>query len=102
MFDVNLFLGVENTRELETLINKANPHAVSIFINNDSEYLQKCIYQNKLYIGKIMSVPTELSNIDLLEANIESLFRKFIPEFSLSTFPLKVLATTQQTAKSHG
>lgn len=98
MFDVTLFYGIAVTEEVQKDLNRANPNALPVFINNDSEYLHECVVKGIRYIGKYVEVPAEMETFELLGANIESLVSKLIPNFSTEAHPLSVIATVKQPA----
>ncbi|SCA62607.1 Uncharacterized protein SCG7086_AB_00440 [Chlamydiales bacterium SCGC AG-110-P3] len=96
MFDISLFLGLPVTEAIQKGLNRANPHALPLFINNDSDYLHEYVTKGIRYIGKFVDAPANMSTLELSSKNIESLVCKLIPDFSIQEFPLYVVATVNQ------
>jgi len=93
MFEVELFLGYPLDLQFIKSIEALNPHLLATFVNNDSEYLHEIVHQQQRYFGKFVGACVEVAHLELLEANIISLLRKLIPNFSCQEAPL-VLFTT--------
>lgn len=78
------------------LIPPALRHA---FINNqDPLYLHQIEYQGINYLGKFLNPPIEMSNLDTIQYNLESLLKKLIPNLSFDELPpLTLLAICNPT-----
>lgn len=76
-----LFFGYQIDRILSNELNKINPEIKSFFIKNGSDYLHQITHNDKEYLGKLITPPSEISSLELTEANIVSLLKKLVPSF---------------------
>lgn len=88
MFERKLFLGCQIDSCYEKYLSKANPQLISLFIQPKGEFLNEAIYQDQRYLGRFISSPSDLSDIELLQPHIYSLLKRLVPDYSYETMPL--------------
>lgn len=100
MFEAVLFLGIPVDEKLQSHIDKANPNAVKLFVNNESDYLHEVDNGSTRYVGKVLETVTNVSSLELVEANVLSLLRRLLGETWSSSEPMVLFAT--QRPRQHG
>lgn len=98
MFTFQLFLGFPVDELYAEELSKANPYVVAQFIQKEGDYLREITYQDMRFFGKFLGHIAELQQIELLEANIYSLLKKLVPNFSYQEIPLYLFPIEE----SHG
>lgn len=96
LFGIGLFFGLHCSAELNDKLSKVNPLYKSLFIREGDEYLQELIFENKTYIGKYIGKTTHLEQLERLEANIISLLKKLVPDYSYENVNLELLPSVQK------
>ena len=86
-----LFLGFHLTSDYNVELNKINPDLKKLFVQNNLDYLQELMIADNQYLGKYLEKPANLSELELLEANIYSLLGKLVPDYPYSKQPLHLL-----------
>lgn len=81
----NLFLGYPLNQKFLDDLAKIPPKKVSIFINDNTAYLQRTFHKNKHFLGKKLGNSVTLEEISLLEKNIHSLVKSLLPDAALLT-----------------
>lgn len=97
MYDLDLFLGFLVDANLDSLLKNINPNVGKFFINNSSDYLHEISYKSRRYIGKFIGEMSSLEDLDLCYANMESIFRKLIPDYALSANPHLLIISSDTT-----
>ena len=83
MFSMALFLGFPVDASLSEALESVDSKLAVLFLeNNDAHYLKEVVYQDVRYLGKFAGEITNLANLTLLEANIYSLLKKVVPDYS--------------------
>lgn len=90
-FKYVLFLGFPIEPVYQSSLDATNPHAVSLFIRNDSDYLHEVTKKGVRYLGKKLGDFADLSHCELIEANIYSLLQKLVPDYSYDKASLVLL-----------
>lgn len=85
--EVSLFIGYPVDDRLCNLLERANPHACTLFINNESDYLHEIIHSGVRYLGKKTEQPTTVDTFELLAANASSLLSKLVPDYTVPKSP---------------
>lgn len=88
----NLFLGVKVTQLLHKELEAIPEEKRAILINNQGEYLHSHEDSNGLYLGKPITLPHSIKDLELTEAHILSLFHRLIPQFDTHHNPLQLIA----------
>lgn len=60
----------------------ANPQIAALFLNPEREYLLEIQHEGKTYLGKTISTSADLASLGQMEANIVSLLKKIVPDYS--------------------
>lgn len=98
MLESQLFFGVELDSNLEKLLQKANPYAVKMFLGGDEEYLQEKLCGPRRFLGKsIQGAALPVEQLELLEANIQSLIRNLLADTTLTLKPAVLMATIKNS-----
>ena len=93
--DLQLFFGFHVDASFEDALSEANPHAIQLFINNNSsDYLHEVLHEEKRYIGKFAGEMSSPQALELLQANIYSITKKLIPNYNFNLNPAVLLVTT--------
>lgn len=92
MFSARLFLGLEVTPAVEELFRSADPQMVEAFVKNDDVYLSDLTYRGSRYLGKFAGEQTDITSLELLESNINSLLAILFPSENLSNYSLVLLS----------
>lgn len=77
-----LFLGIPLEGTLANQLASVPPDLRSLFIRDESSYLQIIDHEGKEYIGKSVDASTTLAQLDQLELNISTLLTKLIPSYT--------------------
>lgn len=93
MYTAELFLGFPIDLLFAEKLTALDPGYRALFIQDNAIYLREITYNNIRYIGKVAGKVSELTALDLLEANIFSLLKKLVDDYpyqknSLHLFPL--------------
>jgi hypothetical protein len=88
MFERKLFLGCQVDASFEKHLSKTSPQLISLFIQPKGEYLHQMIYQDQRYLGRFITSPSNLSEIELLELHVFSLLKRLVPDYSYENAPL--------------
>lgn len=93
MFTSKLFLGMAVNKSFAARLDQVNPDLVALFLDPRNGYLRSMDREGKRYLGKMVEPSSDLASLELLEANIISLLKKIVPEFTydqveLELFPL--------------
>lgn len=88
MYDVELFLGFPIDENFKLKLSKADPSLLSIFIQNNQNYLHEVVYNDVHYLGKFAGKINDYATLDLLSGNIYSLLKKIIPNYQYEKVPL--------------
>jgi len=92
MFDTSLFIGYAidevYKKELENLPSSLK----SLFIQDESEYLQLIENEETLLLGKFLGEMTDCTTIELVYDHVISLLKCLIPSHSYSKKNLIILA----------
>lgn len=83
-----LFLGFPLSSEFASKLEKTNPYAVSLFIQEKGDYLHEVNFKNGKYLGKFVNNLADFSELELLEANIFSILKKLVPNYPYEQNPL--------------
>ena len=95
LFDLKLFWGIPIDTAFSIAIAKTNPHALKMFINNEStDYLHRIQHKNISYIGKELPSCSSTESLTLLENNIYSILHKLVKEYDFSQNPARLLVLT--------
>ena len=92
MENTELFLGFLLTPDFLDKFQKLNPQVCSLFIQKHSDYLQKVILDNQIFIGKFVGQIADLDKLELVETHIFSILKKLVSDYnfendSLVLFP---------------
>lgn len=88
MYSAKLFLGFPVDQEFSFHLQKVNPHLTSLFIQKSGQYLEEVNFKGVSYLGKYAENVTDSSELELLEANVYSLLKKLVPDYSYEKVPL--------------
>ncbi len=97
MFEAVLFLGLQVTPEIEKCLAQANPHAVKLFVDNNSNYLHHADHDGQRYLGKQLETVATFASLELVEHNVLSLLRKLLGENWTVNQPMLLFATKRPT-----
>lgn len=86
-----LFLGVKVTPPLQKELETIPEEKRAILINNQGEYLHAHEHSSGLYLGKPVTVPHSVRDLELTEAHVVSLLRRLIPQFDSNKNPLQII-----------
>jgi hypothetical protein len=85
MFFAKLFVGIPIQDSFAEQFSKSNPQLIDIFIKrNNPEYLQEVEQNGIVYLGKSIQTACDIVSLDLIQANILSLLKKIVPDYSYS------------------
>lgn len=92
MEDTELFLGFSLTSGFLDKFQKLNPDICSLFIQKNSNYLQKIYINNDVFIGKFVGQIVDIDKLQLIQTHIFSVLKKLVPDYnyendSLVLFP---------------
>lgn len=96
MFDTSLFIGIPVDATLAQAIEGLNPHKRELFIANGSDYLHEAVFEGQRYLGKCLDKVQEMSQFELIEANIVSLITKLFPDYPAKEKALLLFAQTSK------
>lgn len=92
MIDFQLFLGFPLFSSYKIDLEALEPALRSFFIQNHPDYLQSVEFNGIKYLGKPLPSLVELSDVELLEANIYSLLRQLVKDHPYQETALCLLA----------
>lgn len=92
---VCLFVGYAVDEEFQQALGRANPHALDLFINNNSDYLHRLEGKEGVFLGKFLGRLENLNALEALEANVKSLLLKLVPTLSFQERCLQVVAVSR-------
>lgn len=93
MLDDALFLGFPLSDSFLLKLKNLPPQITAEFIQEQpSDYLQKVDYQEMSYLGKCLETPFDLRGLDTLQANIDSLLKRLVPDFPYQDHPLRLFS----------
>jgi hypothetical protein len=89
-----LFFGFPVDERYGAALANVDPKIYHLFVDNNanSTYLQLINYRDQQYLGKHLGALIECGTLELLQANIYSLLRKLVPEYSYEEVPLRLLS----------
>jgi hypothetical protein len=87
-----LFLGVKVTPTFHKELEAIPEEKRAILINNQGEYLHSHEDSNGLYLGKPLTLPHSIKDLELTEAHVISLLRRLTPQFDSHHNPLQLIA----------
>lgn len=96
-FNTLLFLGFPISSDFASRLNCTPEPILHSFIQDHPDYLQKIEHQGMEYIGKSLEFPVDTRLLELIEANIYSLLRRLVADYSYETTPLCLIG--YETAK---
>ena len=70
MISAKLFLGLPVSSEIAAHLAKINPKILSLFIQNEENYLKEVICRENRFLGKCIENAIDLPSLELLEKNI--------------------------------
>jgi hypothetical protein len=88
IFDYQFFLGFPLDSSYEECLQKVSPSVLSLFIQNNSQYLQQMTYKDSLYLGKPLGFLIEVQRLELFQDNVYSLLRRLVPDYRYEEYPL--------------
>lgn len=93
LVETSLFLGFPVDTLFSSLLDKLNPEYKALFLQSGEDYLSQVTFQNSSYIGKFVQNEESLAQLELLEANVRSILKKFVVDYpyqdhSLVLFPI--------------
>lgn len=91
MFDARLFLGFSVDANLKKQLDGANHNILKYFINDTGEYLCLTSSHEEDFIGKILGDEVNLKDLELIEANINSIITKILPEHNSQNYPMRIV-----------
>lgn len=97
MFKRELFLGYPIDPHYEQELADLNPQLLAFFIKPRGDYLQRIIYLESHYLGRIISSPATLSDIEKMHPHIYSLLRRLIPDYPYERNPLWLFPLVEVT-----
>jgi len=83
-----LFLGFPIGQDYAAKLKSANPHIIALFVQNSGDYLQEVTFKNGKYWGKFVGNIADFSELELIETNIISILKKFVPDYPYDQVPL--------------
>lgn len=87
-----LFIGFtvkDDFREMLTLVPK---EIVSLFIQRDSDYLQRFSSGGVDYLGKQLEEITSMESLELIQQNVYSLLRRLVADYPYESESLVILS----------
>lgn len=87
-----LFLGVKVTPALQKELETIPEGKRAILINSQGEYLHPYEHSDGLYLGKPVTSPHSVKDLELTEVHIVSLLRRLLPHFDPYQNPLQLVA----------
>jgi hypothetical protein len=81
-FQSKLFLGFLVDSTYQNFLNSLNPEVKALYIQKEETYLQQYLFQNELFLGKMIEIPGNLPHLELSSQNILSLLKKIVPNYS--------------------
>lgn len=81
------FLGLPIEGSLQSALRQVNPGIYRNFVNK-AEYLFEVSHESQNYLGKPVGMIVKLSQLEMSEAHVRSLFLKIIPDFPIHSHPL--------------
>lgn len=93
MIDLQLFLGFPVDYECKLHLDNLKPDLKAYFLRQNSEYLEKHILMDVLYLGKKIGKDIDLEKLKELEVHVYSILKRLLPEYpfhekSLVLFPI--------------
>ena len=98
MLEPHLFIGFAVDDEIEKGLHRANPHAVDLFIQNNSEYLHEAHAADTRYLGKYLTAAHNIEQLRMVENNIASLITKLVPNFDPTATTPVLFAVAKEPA----
>lgn len=95
LFERNLFLGFPVDSLYQTGLFSVNPQLLSLYIQTNGDYLQEHFYSGTRYLGRAISSPMQICDLELLESHIYSLLTRLVPNYSYSNSKLWLLPLIQ-------
>jgi hypothetical protein len=88
----HLFLGLPIHKELKGSLTSSS--LFNLFVKEGENYLQEYSEKNFYYLGRILDEKIDLTQLEMLQANIYSLLKKILPDYPfeeihLQLFPVK-------------
>lgn len=99
LFDRNLFLGFPVDRLYQTGLFSANPQLLSLYIQENGDYLQEHYSAETRYLGCPIPSPARLLDLELLESHIFSLLTRLVPNYSFTNSKLMLMPLIQPIDK---
>lgn len=96
LFERHLFLGFPVDSDYQAGLSFANPQLLSLYIQKNGEYLQEYLYAEVRYLGRTISSPAQLCELELLESHIFSLLTRLVPNYSYLSSKLWLLPLIQE------
>src|SRR5438105_1590338 len=100
MFVAKLFLGFPIEHDFSLKLDKVNPEIVSLFVKKGGDYLEKINFKGVSYLGKFVGDIADGTALELLEANIYSLLKKLVPEYSYEKIPLLLFPYSESSEEN--
>lgn len=100
MLEVQLFLGFPVDKIFSQELEKINPVIAKQFIQRGENYLQEITHDGMPFLGKYAGKMATPLQLELLEANIYSLLRKIVPDFSYQEVPLYLFSIEETLSRS--
>jgi len=91
MSQSRLFCGFTATVPLLEAIEQCDTYTRSLFLNGSESYLTQLQLGNEIWIGKFLTPPFPLANLETTSANIESLTKRLVPTFQLSQMEVRAI-----------
>jgi hypothetical protein len=91
LFESKLFLGFFVDASFENHLNSLDQKVKFLYIQKEDVYLQEYIFQNEMFLGKMIEKPSNLTLLELSSQNILSLLKKIVPNYSYEQAELWLL-----------
>jgi len=93
MHECELFLGLKVNTLLKQELKKSSSSVLDLFIQDHPEYLQQVAFNGSEYLGKKLGEKLDLSHLDQIQQNIQTLVSRVAPQYvyhhsALVLFPL--------------
>ena len=88
----NLFLAYPLSPELQEALDHANPTLVALFTQGRPDYLEFIEHNGGRYLGKWIGESSDLSSVEQLKLNVQSLLLRLAPNYPYSATEYVLLA----------
>ncbi len=89
--DQYLFFGCKIDSKMREALSQAKPGDRKYFEGESDEFLQICTFEQEKWIGKVLKVGMNTSEIEDIHRNIASILRRISPNIRVSTSAIKIL-----------